>query len=195
MHMVHKTILHIGFQFDQLAPFRSAIPSCLGVRPSNLRFRFWFAGSSFLLLVVFWHFCHTVCLMSHFPFTLVGTALSSFRRPVLWCSRIDRLLSEYTFTILLIGIIVGRSIISLSGWGTVTSSLDVAFHPWSVSASPALQRGVLIWDMRFLLTPSSTSASSAFNLLPLDHQREALQPALNLCSSLPNGAQKMALFA
>lgn len=33
------------------------------------------------------------------------------------------------------------------------------------------------------------------SLLPLDHQREALQPALNLCSSLPNGAQKMALFA
>lgn len=33
------------------------------------------------------------------------------------------------------------------------------------------------------------------SLLLLDHQREALQPALNLCSSLPNGAQKMALFA
>lgn len=47
MHMVHKIIFHIRFWFDQLAPFRSVIPSCLGVRPSNLWFRFLFAGSNF----------------------------------------------------------------------------------------------------------------------------------------------------
>ncbi len=69
------------------------------------------------------------------------------------------------------------------------------FTPEVSQTTPVPKQARLIWDMRSLLTLSSTSVSSAFNLLPLDHQREALQPALNLCSSLPNGAQKMALFA
>lgn len=38
----------------------------------------------------------------------------------------------------------------------------------------------------------SISLSASCNILPFDHQHTALQPAQNLCSSLPNGAQKMA---
>lgn len=106
MHMVHKIILHIGFQFDQLAPFRSVIPSSLRVSPSNLwfilyagsNFYFWWCFGTFVTLVASWVIFHLFWWEQLFLSS--GDLCCA-------CSRIDWLLSErYTFTVLLIGIIV-----------------------------------------------------------------------------------------
>lgn len=152
--MVHKIIFHIGFQtfplplFDQLGPFRSVIPSSLGVRLSNRWFRFLFASSSFHL----WY-----CFVQKHFFTLFasliilqffgGNSCSSFRGVqqllflYLCCSvAVNAWLfpERYTFTVLLAGIIVGLLSTPIHNilldLRLVTSS-GVVLHPWSVSDS------------------------------------------------------------